>query len=630
VIRAAPGLCLVQGHLEGRHAVFLIDSGASVSYVSDEWLALHNVPYASKSSPDVVRLADGTEVRSGGLLPKARIRMNRYRDGMNLHVTSLQGFDVVLGKDWLACVNPDIDWRKNLLRFSRNGKRHTLRGDASLAVHTKISPDNPLHPLLLSYAEWKRCEKRRLPMFLASIKDLDASEDGAKTVVDVSSLVNTFSDVFLQDSVPDLPPDRHVQHPIDLIPDAAPVSRPFSRMNPEQLHELQRTLEEFLAKGLIKPSTSPWGAPVIFVPKPDGSWRFCVDYRWLNRLTVKNVYPLPRIDDLLHQLHGAKVFSKIDLKSGYYQVKVKPDHTERTAFRTRYGSYEWTVMPMGLCNAPATFQRLMNDVFRPYLDKCVIVYLDDILIYSRTPEEHMQHLETVFKLLAQHKLFAHPKKSVFGVSSIDFLGHTVSDKGIHTDQRKIKALQEWPSPKSVTELRSFLGFANYYRRFVEKFAHKATPLLELTTRAIERSGKFPWTPEHEYALRTLIDALTSAPVLVAPDLEAQFTLRTDASRFAIGAVLSQPHGTIAWESRKLTSAERNYPVHEQELLSVVHALNTWKHLLQGARHPVKVITDNTPTTHVMTVKELTPRQARWAEFLAELVPLRLRVFPWYY
>lgn len=608
-------LCLVEGSISGRRAVFLVDSGASASYVDTEWLQLSGLKHAAKISPDSVALADGTSVVSDALLPQARIHIGTYKDRLSFHATRLSGFDAVLGKDWLDRLSPKADFKSNTFVFQHAGKRHTIRGNPKLLLQKPL-PDGSLHPLILSFSELRRATHQRLHMMLACVREAKPDADASKPSVDVSSLLSQFSDIFPSD-LPGMPVDRHIQHDIELEPGHSPPNRPVIRMTAEQLQGLQEILQDFLDKGFIKPSVSPYGAPVLLIKKPDGSWRFVVDYRALNQITIKNVYPLPRIDDLLHQLHGATIFSKIDLKSGYYQVKVNPQHTHFTAFRTRYGSYEWTVLPMGLCNAPATFQRLMNDVFRQHLDKFVLVYLDDLLIYSRTPEEHLQHLESVFRLLREHKLFAHPKKCSFAQTQIEFLGHIVSKDGIAVDPKKVKAISEWPTPRSVSDLRQFMGAANYLRKHVEKFAHITAPLTALMTNDNERNKHFPWTAQQDAAFQAIKDALCNAPVIVTPDLSAPFHVRTDASRFAIGAVLTQPHGVIAYESRKLTPAERNYPVHEQELLAVVHAFRVWKHLLQGAKHRFRVTTDNTPTRHVFTAKDLTPRQLRWAEFLAE-------------
>ncbi|KAJ9517480.1 hypothetical protein QJQ45_024949 [Haematococcus lacustris] len=353
-----------------------------------------------------------------------------------------------------------------------------------------------------------------------------------------------------------------------------PPNRPVYRMSQEELDELKRQLDELLAKGYIRPSTSPFGSAVLFVRKKDGSLRLCVDYRALNQLTIKNRYPLPRIDDLLDQLSGAKVFSKIDLKSGYHQIRVAEADIHKTSFRTRYGHYEYTVMPFGMCNAPATFQRLMNDIFRPHLDQFVLVYLDDTLIYSRSEAEHLEHLRTVLGLLRQHQLYANLSKCAFFLPSIDFLGHIISAAGIHPDPAKIRAMAETP---------------------------------------------WSWGPEHQEAFERVKAALASNPVVRPPDFSRPFTVKTDASLYAIGAVLSQRDDNgaeyvVAYESRKLQPAEINYPTHDRELLAVVHALTLWRHYLLG--RPFTIETDNCPITHIMTQPHLSARQLRWTQLLA--------------
>jgi hypothetical protein len=238
------------------------------------------------------------------------------------------------------------------------------------------------------------------------------------------------------------------------------------------MDELKKQLEELLEQGFIRPSVSPYGAPILFVRKKDGSLRMCVDYRALNKITIKNKYPLPRIDELLDRLHGAKFFSKLDLMSGYHQVRIKDQDVFKTAFRTRYGHYEFRVLPFGLTNAPATFMRLMNDIFRPLLDKYVIIYLDDILIYSKTKEEHESHLKTVLDILRRHQLYAKLSKCDLFKTSVEFLGHVLSSDGIRPDPRKVDAVSSWPKPTSITELRSFLGLANFYRKFMKDYAKR--------------------------------------------------------------------------------------------------------------------------------------------------------------
>ena len=295
--------------------------------------------------------------------------------------------------------------------------------------------------------------------FLANLGESDSKTKELSMI----PVVAEFLDVFL-DEIPWLPPKRAVEFVIDLAPrGVTPISKAPYRMAPVELKELQVQLKELLDKGFIRPSFSPWGAPVLFVKKKDGTFRLCIDYRELNKVTIKNRYPLPRIDDLFDQLKGAAVFSKIDLRSGYHQLRIKESDIPKTAFRTRYGHYEFLVMPFGLTNAPAAFMDLMNKVFKEYLDKFVIVFIDDILIYSKTQEEHKEHLRIVLNTIRKHQLYAKFSKCEFWLDRVHFLGHVVSQEGIAVDPTKIDAINQWPAPKSVTEIRSFLGLAGYYR-----------------------------------------------------------------------------------------------------------------------------------------------------------------------
>ncbi len=341
--------------------------------------------------------------------------------------------------------------------------------------------------------------------------------------------------------------------------------------------------------------------------------RLCVDYRLLNAITIKNKYPLPRIDEMLDQLHGAKLFSKIDLQSGYHQIRIHPDDIEKTAFRTRYGLYHFLVLPFGLTNAPATFQFMMNNVLRPYLNKFVLVYLDDILIYSKTPEDHLKHIQLVLDILRKHKLFAKLSKCAFGTTNVDFLGHVVSSEGIKVDPNKIAVIKDWPRPKTQKDVRSFLGLAGYFRGFVKDFASVARPLTELTSKTVQ----WKWTQVQQKAFDSLKHALVTAPVLTTPDFTKPFIVYTDASDKAVGAVLLQDQGDgpqpIAFHSRKLMPAEVNYHPGEQELLAIVDALTTWRCYLQGSKFTVN--SDHLNLRYLATKTSLTKRQARWLEFL---------------
>ena len=340
-------------------------------------------------------------------------------------------------------------------------------------------------------------------------------------------------------------PHRQVEFQIELAPGAAPIARAPYRLAPKELEELSKQLQELLEKGFIRPSSSPWGAPVLFVKKKDGSMRMCIDYRELNKVTIKNRYPLPRIDDLFDQLQGSGYYSKIDLRSGYHQLRVREEDIAKTAFRTRYGHYEFAVMPFGLTNAPAVFMDLMNRVCKPYLDKFIIVFIDDILIYSKSKEEHEEHLRLMMELLRKEQLYAKLSKCEFWIREVKFLGHVVSEEGIHVDQSKVESIKEWPIPKTPTEIRQFLGLAGYYRRFIEGFSRIAKPLTSLTRKGVT----YKWGEEHDTAFQTLKDKLCSAPILSLPDGVDDFLVYCDASIQGIGCVLMQREKVIAYASQ---------------------------------------------------------------------------------
>ena len=310
-----------------------------------------------------------------------------------------------------------------------------------------------------------------------------------------------------------------------------------------------------------------------------------------------------------------RFFTKIDLRSGYHQIRVHPDDVPKTAFRTRYGHFEFLVLPFGLTNAPATFMHLMHSIFREHLDTFVIIFLDDILVYSRTLEEHKEHVRKTLEILREHKLYAKMTKCSFFQQEVDYLGHVVGIDGVKPDPAKIKAIKEWKQPENVKELRSFLGLAGYYRRFIQDFAKIATPLTDLT----RKKTPYEWTSTQEEAFNELKTKLTEAPVLKTADPEKDYTVTSDGSDTVVGAVLSQVHDSgdhpVAFESRKMTSAEVNYPTHERELLAVIHALRTWRHYLEGRRF--KVVTDHYALKFLMTQPHLSKRQARWLDFLAE-------------
>ncbi|CAI7854072.1 unnamed protein product, partial [Closterium sp. NIES-54] len=434
----------------------------------------------------------------------------------------------------------------------------------------------------------------------------------------IQNLLNGYTDVFPDDLPAELPPERAIDHSIRLIPGSTPPVRPTYRMSTAELLELRRQLDDLLEKGFICPSTSPYAAPVLFTRKKEGDLRLCIDYRALNAITIKNKYPLPRVEELLDMLGEATVFSKLDLRSGYHQIRLAEDDISKTAFRTRYGHFEFRVLPFGLTNAPATFMGLMNDIFRPFLDRFVIVFLDDILIFSTSLEEHAQHLRIVLDTLCHHRLYAKLSKCTFARSSIGFLDHVISSKGIAMDPAKVQCLADWPAPRTVAELQSFIGLAKYYRKFVFKFSHICAPLTDL----FREGATFQWGRPQQTAFNSIKSALTSAPVLTVADPSRPYFIWTDASDVAVGAILCQDHGhgmqPLAFESRKLQPAERNYATHDRELLAIVHAIKTWRCYVE--LQPVTVYTDHRPLQHLKTQPVLSRRQARWVEFLEQFVP----------
>jgi hypothetical protein len=323
-------------------------------------------------------------------------------------------------------------------------------------------------------------------------------------------------------------------------------------MSHEELKELKVQLEELFAKGYIKLSKSPYGALVLFVHKKDGMLRMCVDYRALNKATVKNRYPLLRIDDLFDRLSGAKVFNRIELRSRYYQIWIVEGDEEKTMCRTRYGSYEFLVMPFGLTNAPATVCILMNDIFREWFDDFVVVYIDDILIYSGCLEEHVEHMWKVFQRLRVNKLYAKFEKCEFGVKEVDFLGHRIIQEGLKMDDHKVKAIVDWEPLKSVSALRSFLGLASYYRKFIKNFVKIAAPLTNFLKKS---TVTYKWEGTCDEAFETLKGILMKAPMLKLSDFDKDFEIHSDASDFAIGGILMQEGRPVAFESKKLNETE---------------------------------------------------------------------------
>lgn len=391
----------------------------------------------------------------------------------------------------------------------------------------------------------------------------------------ISKVLADFADVFAEPQ--DLPPSRDCDHTIPLLSDAKPVNvRPY-RLPHHKKNALEDLVQQLLSSNTIRPSVSPFSSPAILVKKKDGSWRLCIDYRQLNAQTIKNKYPIPVIEDLLDELHGAAYFSKIDLRSGYHQIRMHPSDIYKTAFSTHLGHFEYIVMPFGLTNAPATFQALMNKILAKYLRKFVLVFFDDILIFSRTLDDHALHLQLVLQLLRDNNLFAKPSKCVFGQQHVEYLGYIISAQGVATDPEKIAAVQNWPIPTTVTQLRGFLGLAGYYRRFIKHFGIICRPMFNVL-----KKNEFQWGPDQQQAFEALKLKLSQAPVLALPDFTQPFVLETDASGYGIGAVLMQGGQPLAYFSKSLGIKAAAFSTYDKEALAILEALKKWKHYFLGS------------------------------------------------
>ena len=577
-------------------AYALVDPGATHSFISVPFTERHQIESQPIDGRMVVSVPNGDTMISERIVPGSRLVIQNKEFPADLIVLSIHDFDIILGMDWLSKHRATLDCYKKEVRLVRPDEPGVIfRG-----IRREIAP-SLINAMIASKMLRKGCQG-----YLAFI--VDRRQEGTR--LEDISIIKEFPDVF-PDDISGLPPDREVEFTIDLIPETEPISIPPYRMAPAEMRELKAQLEDLLSKGFIRPSISPWGAPVLFVKKKDGSLRLCIDYRQLNRVTIRNQYPLPRIDELFDQLQGSRVYSKIDLRSGYHQLRVQESDAPKTAFRTRYGHYEFLVMPFGLTNAPAAFMDLMNRVFQPYLDRFVIVFIDDILVYSGSSEEHSEHLRIVLQTLRERQLYAKLSKCQFWLDRVAFLGHVISADGVSVDPQKIEAVVNWKPPKNVSEVRSFLGLAGYYRKFVEGFSKIAAPLTKLTRKDV----KYDWVDACQKSFDELKGRLTSAPVLALPNGRDGFVVYSDASRQGLGCVLMQNDRVIAYASRQLKKHEQNYPTHDLELAAVVFALKIWRHYLYGV--PCRIFTDHKSLKYIFTQKELNLRQRRWLELIKD-------------
>lgn len=595
---SAKGLMFVEAKTNGKATKALLDTGATHNFMTEEEakrLGLH----VSKGE-GWLKTVNGKARPLQGVSRGVELQLGTWKGQVDFSIAPMDDFQVVLGMDFFEKV------RAITMPFCR-----------SMCIMEKGSPcmipaveGPPTKGKQLSAMQIAKGVKKGEVTYLATLKEEVAAKDEEVHPFIVQVLEEN-QDVMPTELPNKLPPRREVDHEIELEQGAKPPAMAAYRMAPPELEELRKQLKELLDTGKIRPSKAPYGAPVLFQKKKDGSLRMCVDYRALNKVTVKNKYPIPLIADLFDRMGKAKVYTKMDLQKGYYQVRIAEGDEPKTTCITRYGSYEWLVMPFGLTNAPATFCTLMNRIFHPYLDQFVVVYLDDIVIYSNSMEEHAEHLRTIFRVLRENELYVKKSKCTFGTEEVSFLGHVIGHGQLKMDEGKIQAIIDWEPPTKVTELRSFLGLANYYRRFIQGYSRRTAPLTDL----LKKDRSWAWDDGCQQAFEDLKQAVSTEPVLSLPDFGKEFEVQTDASDFAIGGVLMQDGHPIAYESRKLNETERRYTVQEKEMSAIIHCLRAWRHYLLGAKFVVK--TDNVATSYFQTQKKLSSKQARWQDFLAE-------------
>jgi len=598
----------VKGTYDKKIIFILIDSGSTHNFLDPNTAAKLGCK-VDTAGLTRVSVADGRKLRVEGKVTDFSWKLQTTTFQSDILLIPLQGIDMVLGVQWLETLGR-ISWefKKLEMRFKFNNQKVLLHGLTSGSVREvkaqklqKLQEDQVQLAMLCVQEVSESTEGE-----LCTINAL-TSELGEESVVE--EVLNEYPDIFIEPTA--LPPFREKHnHKIKLLEGSNPVNQRPYRYSIHQKNEIDKLVEDLLTNGTVQASSSPYASPVVLVKKKDGTWRLCVDYRELNGMTVKDSFPIPLIEDLMDELGGAVIFSKIDLRAGYHQVRMDPDDIQKTAFKTHSGHFEYLVMPFGLTNAPATFQGLMNFIFKPFLRKFVLVFFDDILVYSSSLEEHRQHLKQVFEVMRANKLFAKLSKCAFAVPKVEYLGHFISAQGIETDPAKIKAVKEWPQPTTLKQLRGFLGLAGYYRRFVRSFGVIAGPLHALT-----KTDAFEWTAVAQQAFEDLKAALCQAPVLSLPLFDKQFVVETDACGQGIGAVLMQEGHPLAYISRQLKGKQLHLSIYEKELLAVIFAVRKWRHYLLQSHFIIK--TDQRSLKYLLEQRLNTPIQQQWLPKLLE-------------
>jgi hypothetical protein len=599
----------------------MLDSGASSEFIDPDFARRCGLTLTP--SARTISLADGSAAHAHGQVTVSfTLTAAHGRPAVpfttTFIATPLKGYDAILGLSWLERHDVLVGWKNRTIDIHEPGgapqhfKPIECIGDAP----------SPAQLASITARGLQRAHRRGEvdEIFAILTKPVETALSSAPPEhPTMQKMLHEFADVFPDQLPHGLPPLRGVQHRIELKPDSRPPpTRGLHHQSSKDLAVFEEYTRTMIESGQLRVSNSPYGAMALIVRKKDGTARVVVDYRALNDITIKNKYPLPLMDELFDRVHGAQFYSKLDLRTGFHQIRIHDDDVEKTAFRTRYGSFEYRVLPMGLCNAPGTFMQLMNDTFRDLLDKSVLVFLDDILVFSNTIEEHAVHVRQVLERLRSAKLYAKLSKCEFFRHEVEFLGHHIGAAGLSVMQDKVQSVREWPTPKDVHDVRSFLGLAGFYRRFVKDFSGIALPLTQLTKTVT--GAPFAWGSEQETAFVALKAALCSAPVLIIANPALPYTLNCDACGYAIGATLQQNHGNglqpVAYMSRKLKPAEMNYDTREKEFLALVDACRHWRPYLHSDI-PFTLLSDHDSLKYHKTMPNITGKIARWIERMAE-------------
>ncbi|XP_023633718.1 uncharacterized protein LOC111829263 [Capsella rubella] len=611
----------IKGRLCAAICNFNIDSGSSHNIIAEEAVRKLGLPVEIHPTPyHLGWLTNGVSMRvtHRSLVPFSIGPY--YKDRMYCDIAPIDVCHLLLGRPWEYDRKIIHDGVKNTYRIIwETHQILLLPGRETPAEHKPSTPPSQQAPpssamppepsLFCSYSTFEQ-EFHKEGFAFAVLAKRAVTYTTLTSSPRYESLIHEFADVFPSELPPGLPPLSDIQHQIDLLPGATLPNRPHYRMSPREHEELRRQVEDLLTKGYIRDSLSPCAVPALLIPKKDGSWRMCVDSRAINKITTRYRFPIPRLDDLLDQIGKSTIFSKIDLKSGYHQIRKRPGDEWKTAFKTREGLFEWLVMPFGLSNAPSTFMRVMNQALRPFIGKFVVVYFDDILIFSTSEDAHLEHLRAVLQVLRREQLYAGKQKCEFGATEVLFLGYVISDKGLAVDQAKVEAVRSWPVPRTVTKVRSFHGLASFYRRFVHHFSSIMAPITNCM-----KDGTFTWTTEADTAFALIKEKLTTAPVLVLPDFTITFELHCDASKLGIGAVLSQLGRPVAYYSEKLAGARSRYNTYDVEFYAIVQAIKHWRHYL--VHRDFVLFTDHEALRHLDSQAKVSARHATWIAFLQQ-------------